>query len=179
MKTNCFSNNYLINKLENEGYEVVVPTFLKFLEYDFYSKKFNKVENIDNNKKAYLTKYVIKKTIDYYRKIVETELSKFKRYTPDTPLEASIKNKRNILPLSLQFGEGWLLSNEIGEMAHNNIKNIISIQPFGCISNHIIAKGIYRELKENFDVNLLLLDYESGTSEVNIENRLKLFLENI
>jgi predicted CoA-substrate-specific enzyme activase len=179
MKTNCFSNNYLVKKLENEGYEVIMPTFLKFLEYDFYSKKFNKYENVDKNNKQYLTKLVIKKTIDYYRNIVEKELSKFKRYIPDTPLEESIKNKRNLLPLSIQFGEGWLLANEIGEMAYNNIKNIISVQPFGCISNHIIAKGIYRLLKEKFDVNLLLLDYESGTSEVNIENRLKLFIDNI
>ncbi|BBE32089.1 CoA-substrate-specific enzyme activase [Tepiditoga spiralis] len=177
MKTNCFVNNEIIKRLENDGYEVIVPTFLKFLEYDFYSKQYNKREKIENDNKMYLTKAVIKNTIDHYRNISEKILSNFIRYIPESKLGKTIKSNNNILPLSLQFGEGWLLANEIGDMAREGIKNIISLQPFGCISNHIIAKGIYRELKDKLDVNLLLLDYESGTSEINIINRLKLFLE--
>ncbi|BDU49719.1 acyl-CoA dehydratase activase [Haliovirga abyssi] len=177
MKTNCFSNNYIVDTLEKKGYEVVVPTFLKFLEYDYYSRKFNKEENVSNNYKEYLTKKVIKKTIDHYRNITEKELTKFDRYIPEIKLEKNSKSDNNILPRSLQFGEGWLLANEIAGMESEGIKDVISLQPFGCISNHIISKGIYRELKDKLDVNLLLLDYEAGTSDANIMNRLKLFLE--
>ena len=177
LKSNCFSNNYIVDTLEENGYEVVIPSFLKFLEYDYYSEKFNREENISKNNKTYLTKKVIKKTIDYYRNITEKELKRFKRYTPEILLEENSNGKNNILPRSLQFGEGWLLANEISSMASEGIKDVISLQPFGCISNHIISKGIYRELKNKLDVNLLALDYEAGTSEANIMNRLKLFLE--
>ena len=140
-----------------------------------FNIEYNKKEKIENGNRMYLTKAIIKNTINYYKNISEKILINFNRYTPEVKLNDSIK-KDNILPLSLQFGEGWLLANEIKDMAKDGIKNIISLQPFGCISNHIIAKGIYRELKSKLDVNLLLLDYESGTSEINIINRLKLFL---
>ena len=90
----------------------------------------------------------------------------------------TIREKDAPLPRYLQFGEGWLLPLEIAEMAGNGVKDIISLQPFGCISNHIVAKGVYRQLKDKYDLNMLLLDYESGTSEANIQNRLELFLSN-
>jgi predicted nucleotide-binding protein (sugar kinase/HSP70/actin superfamily) len=76
----------------------------------------------------------------------------------------------------LQFGEGWLLALELVEMVTHGVKDVISLQPFGCISNHIVAKGIYRELKDQYGANLLLLDFESGTSRANVLNRLELFL---
>ncbi|GBD92281.1 hypothetical protein BMS3Abin04_03016 [bacterium BMS3Abin04] len=80
------------------------------------------------------------------------------------------------MPQYLQFGEGWLLPMEIAAMSHEGVKDVISVQPFGCISNHIVAKGEYRELKDKYGVNMLLLDFEAGTSQVNTENRLELFL---
>jgi predicted nucleotide-binding protein (sugar kinase/HSP70/actin superfamily) len=94
----------------------------------------------------------------------------------ETLIPEALKNKDDILPGYLQFGEGWLLPMEIASMSREGVKDVISVQPFGCISNHIVAKGVYRQLKEDYGVNLLLLDYESGTSNTNTENRLELFL---
>ncbi len=178
LKSNCFSNNYIVNWLEDHHYEVVMPTFLKFFEYGFYSQLHNKNNKINIWKTKLITGAITHYTIDHYRNIVERELKNFKRYEKEIPLSDMVKNNHLPLPLYIQFGEGWLLSAEITEMINQNIKDIISLQPFGCISNHIVAKGIYRYLRDKYNANLLLLDYESGTSEANILNRLELFLLN-
>ncbi len=178
LKSNCFSNNYIVNWLEDHRYEVVMPTFLKFFEYSFYSQIYNKKNKINIWRTKLITGAITHHAIEHYRKIVEAELENFKRYEREAPLSDMVKNNHLPLPLYIQFGEGWLLSAEITEMINQNIKDIISLQPFGCISNHIVAKGIYRYLRNKYNVNLLLLDYESGTSEANTLNRLELFLLN-
>ena len=93
------------------------------------------------------------------------------------PLKEIVKDDSKPMPLYINFGEGWLLAAEIVEMIKEKVKDVISLQPFGCISNHIVAKGIYRYLKDTFDLNMLLLDFEAGYSEANVLNRIKLFLE--
>ena len=80
--------------------------------------------------------------------------------------------------MSAQFGEGWLLPAEIISYMHCGANNILSLQPFGCIANHIISKGIEKKLKNMYpQLNLLSLDFDSGVSDVNIKNRLILFIE--
>jgi predicted nucleotide-binding protein (sugar kinase/HSP70/actin superfamily) len=77
------------------------------------------------------------------------------------------------------FGEGWLIPAEIGHFAEHNINNVISLQPFGCISNHIISKGLEKRIKKLYPrMNLLFLDFDLGTSEANIFNRLHFMAEN-
>ncbi len=176
VKSNCFSNNYLVDWLEERGYEAVLPSYLKFFEYGFYSQVYNLKNKISFAPGKIATRTITHLTIHHYRKIVEKELVRFVRYIPETPIDEALREKDNPLPLSLQFGEGWLLPLEIVEMVKEGVKDVISVQPFGCISNHIVAKGIYRQLKDEYGVNMLLLDYESGTSEVNNSNRLELFL---
>lgn len=177
LKSNCFSNNEIVNWLEEHGYEVVLPTFLKFFLYGFFSNLYNKKKNIHIKRGSLLTGKITYKAITHYQNLIEKELLKFDRYEKEIPLEEIIKEEKNTpLPLYVQFGEGWLLSAEIVEMIKSNVQDVISLQPFGCISNHIVAKGVYRYLKDTFDLNLLLLDYEAGTSDVNVINRIKLFL---
>lgn len=78
-----------------------------------------------------------------------------------------------------QFGEGWLVAGEIGCLADQGINYVVSLQPFGCIANHIISKGIETKIKAIFpDMNLLFLDFDAGASEVNIQNRLHFMIEN-
>ncbi len=177
MKNNCFSNNYLIDWLEERNREVTLPPMLEFFSYDYFTEKFDNKENIE---KRPLLKRLIRRayhqTIFYYQKLVEKELLHFERYENEMTLAEATKTLDAPMPLYLQFGEGWLLPMEIAAMANEGVKDIISLQPFGCISNHIVAKGAYRQLKDTYDVNMLLLDYESGTSEVNNLNRLELFL---
>jgi len=130
----------------------------------------------ESDLQAIVTRAITHFTISLYRKIVEKELKSFKRYHAETSIDKILSTKDNPLPLFLQFCEGWLLPLEIVNMVKEGVKDVISVQPFGCISNHIVAKGIYRQLKDEYGVNMLLLDYESGTSNVNISNRLELFL---
>ena len=176
LKSNCFSNNYLVDWLEQRGVEAVLPSYLKFFEYGYYTQKYTLKEHISFLPFKLLTRAFNHFTITHYRAIVEKELEQFDRYLPEAQIEQAIAEKDNPLPMYLQFGEGWLLPLEIVEMSKSGVKDVISVQPFGCISNHIVAKGVYRQLKDQYDVNLLMLDYESGTSEANVKNRLELFL---
>ncbi len=75
------------------------------------------------------------------------------------------------------MGEGWLLTSEMLELADSGIKNIVCVQPFGCLPNHVCGKGMMRPIKErNPDINIVAVDYDPGASRVNQENRLKLML---
>ena len=176
LKSNCFSNSFLVDFLEDRGYEVALPTFITFLEYDFFSSQYNTKNKIENEFKDVLKKGVIRYVMNYYRQIAEEHLKKYKRYRPDPYIKEALEKGINPLPLYLQFGEGWLLGMEMAEMIEQGIKDIVVVQPFGCISNNIVAKGIYRLLRDKFDVNILSLDFDASTSQANILNRIELFL---
>ena len=79
-----------------------------------------------------------------------------------------------------QFGEGWLIAGEMSSFASQGINHVISLQPFGCIANHIVEKGIEKRIKSVYpQINILSLDFDSSVSDVNITNRLLLFVDNI
>ncbi len=179
MKSNCFSNNYLVDWLEKRQCEVVLPSYLKFFEYGYYTQLYSTKNRISFLPLKLLTRTLNHLTITRYRNLVERELQRFDRYEEEVQIKEAIAAKDNPMPLYLQFGEGWLLPMEIAEMAKNGVKDVISLQPFGCISNHIVAKGTYRQFKDRYNMNMLLLDYESGTSDANTMNRLELFISNI
>ncbi len=176
LKSNCFSNNYIVNWLEDKGYEVTLPSYLRFFEYGYFTQKFTFKEKISRLPMKLATRSINHYFINYYQKEVEAEIRRFAGYEPIEPLYMAVKRGSSPLPRYLQFGEGWLLALELVEMVTHGVKDVISLQPFGCISNHIVAKGIYRELKDHYGANLLLLDFESGTSRANVLNRLELFL---
>ena len=94
--------------------------------------------------------------------------------------EDDAKDVQGLVSLAAQFGEGWLLPADIVGYIRDGVNNIISLQPFGCIANHVISKGIEKRLHERFpQLNLVSLDFDSGVSEVNVTNRLLLFLDSI
>ena len=99
---------------------------------------------------------------------------------PFTNIFTDAKNGSEIINLAAQFGEGWLLPGEVVTFAKQGINNVISLQPFGCIANHIVAKGMEKKIKTLYpQMNLLSLDFDSGVSDVNVANRLLLFIDNI
>ena len=113
-------------------------------------------------------------------KKVDNIASKFKYYTPFNDIYDEAKHGKEILSLSVQFGEGWLLPAEIVSFAKSGVNNVVSLQPFGCIANHIISRGMEKKIKTLFPkMNLLSLDFDSGVSETNVINRLLLFSNNI
>ena len=85
----------------------------------------------------------------------------------------------NVLNLAADFGEGWGLPGEICSLAEHGIQNVVSLQPFGCIANHIISKGVEKRIKQLYPhISMLFLDFDSSTSEANVFNRLHFMVEN-
>ena len=111
---------------------------------------------------------------------VNRTCSAFRYFTPFNDIFEEAKEGAQAVSLSAQFGEGWLLPAEIISMWHRGVNNVVSLQPFGCIANHIVSKGIEKKLKHLCPgINLLSIDFDSGVSEVNIINRLLLFIDNL
>ena len=103
--------------------------------------------------------------------------SRFKYGRPFDDIEKVAQKASKILTMTNQFGEGWLIPGEIAVFAEQGVHNVASLQPFGCIANHVIAKGVHKRIKELYpQVNLLFLDADAGVSEVNFFNRMHFFV---
>ena len=104
----------------------------------------------------------------------------FKYWRPFTSIYDEAKGANGVVSMAAQFGEGWLLPAEVSEFYRDGVRNVVSLQPFGCIANHIISKGKEKKLHTLYpELNFLSLDFDSGVSEVNVYNRLLLFLDNL
>ena len=113
-------------------------------------------------------------------KKVNTIASQFDGFIPFPDIFEEAENGKQIVSLSVQFGEGWALPAEIVSFAKQGIHNVVSLQPFGCIANHIVSKGVEKKIKTLYpQMNLLSLDFDSGVSDANIINRLLLFTNNM
>jgi len=100
--------------------------------------------------------------------------------TPIHNIRDLAKLAEPMLNLVNQYGEGWLLPAEVAAMVKSGINNVICLQPFACIANHVVAKGLTKRMKDMYsDLNMLLLDMDSGSSEVNIQNRLEFLVRSI
>ena len=106
--------------------------------------------------------------------------ARFRYFRPFTNIFDEAKAVNGTVSLAAQFGEGWLLPADIISLIHGGVNNIVSLQPFGCIANHVVSKGIEKRLHRDYpQLNLVSLDFDSGVSAVNVTNRLLLFLDNI
>ena len=170
------ANNHLVDLLEKEGAEAVVPDLLDFLLYSFYNMNF-KVENLGFKKTSALFSNIGIKAIERFRKTVRTELENSKRFEPPVHIEQLAEYAQSIVSLGNQTGEGWFLTGEMLELIHSGTRNIVCTQPFGCLPNHVVGKGVIKELRRQYpDSNIIAVDYDPGASEVNQLNRIKLML---
>lgn len=170
------ANNNIVNVLEKEGAEVVVPELLDFFLYCCYNSKF---------KNRYLSGSSIVKTgcdiaisyIESYRKVVIKELQNSERFGYPSSINNLAKKAANVVSLGNQTGEGWLLTGEMVELIESDVNNIVCIQPFACLPNHITGKGMIKALKSKYPLaNIVAVDYDPGASEVNQLNRIKLMM---
>ena len=100
-------------------------------------------------------------------------------YRPFSNIFHDAELAEKVVNLAGDFGEGWELPGEISHLATQGVENVVSLQPFGCIANHIISKGIEKKIKQVYPhLNLLFLDFDSSTSEANVFNRLHFMVEN-
>ena len=110
---------------------------------------------------------------------MEAGIRHYPFYIPVSNVYEDAAAASKIINLNSQFGEGWGIAAEFGEFAHNGVNNVVSLQPFGCIANHVISKGIEKRTREIYpNLNLLFLDFDSGMSEANIFNRLHFMIKN-
>jgi len=180
LKFNPFAQKDITSWLTDRGIEVVPPLLTDFFLQCFVNSRVNSA--------AHLEKKVIPNTLIriIYNKVwqkferANSICSRFRYFTPFESIFAKAGEASKVISLYAQFGEGWLLPGEIMGMARQGVSHIISMQPFGCIANHIVSKGIEKRIKRLWpDLSLLSLDFDSGVSDVNIRNRILLFIDNI
>lgn len=177
VKYNFFSNGNIIDWLSGQGVEVVLPPIQSFFAQRFINetydqKAFFKRSLVDRIKHRLLEIYS-----KYHLAQIERVMQGFRFYKKAHDLRELAEITDDVVSLANQFGEGWLLTAEMIAMLREGTCNIVCLQPFGCIANHITGKGVENKLREMFPLlNLLSLDMDAGASEVNILNRLHLMV---
>ena len=170
------ANNHIVELLESEGAEAVMPDLMDFLLYCFYNSNF-KADNLGMKRStAHLCNMAIS-LLEYMRKAARIALEKSIHFTPPSRIKELAVMANGFVSLGNQTGEGWFLTGEMLELIKSGVNNIVCVQPFGCLPNHIVGKGVIKELRyANPKANIIAVDYDPGASEVNQLNRIKLML---
>ena len=170
------ANNYLVELLEAEGAEAVVPDLMDFLLYCAYNNNF-KSRYLGKNKKTAFISNIVIWALEQMRKEAVKSFKKSKRFNPPVHIKTLAKYAEDIVSVGNQTGEGWFLTGEMLELIHSGVYNIVCTQPFACLPNHIVGKGVIKEIRRQHpEANIVAIDYDPGASEVNQLNRLKLML---
>ena len=177
IKYHPFGNNFIANKLEDEGAEVILPDFMGFIKFIATHKiTFNQLIKTDKLK-AKLFKTAIK-LIDILEKDERIALSNSKKgYLQPCDIWELEDKVKNILSIGNQTGEGWFLTAEMIEYIEHGIPNIVCVQPFACLPNHVVGKGVIKTIRNTYpEANISPIDYDPGASEANQTNRIKLLM---
>ena len=177
IKYHPFGNNFVAEKLEQEGAEVILPDFMGFIKFIATHKiTFNKLIKTDAIK-AKLFKTAIK-LIDLLEKPVISALNDSKKgYLLPCNIWDLEEKVNDILSIGNQTGEGWFLTAEMIEYIEHDIPNIVCVQPFACLPNHVVGKGVIKTIRSKFpEANIAPIDYDPGASEANQTNRIKLMM---
>ena len=170
------ANNYLVDLLESEGAEAVVPDLTDFLLYCFYNQNF-KAEHLGMSRKSARVSNLGIKFFEWLRSAARDEFEKSEHFDPPAHIETLAKYASEIVSQGNQTGEGWFLTGEMLELIHTGTNNIVCTQPFACLPNHVVGKGVIKKLRHQYPLsNIVAIDYDPGASEVNQLNRIKLML---
>ncbi len=179
VKYNSFSHKGVVDWLVQQGIEVVPPAISGFFSTSFVSKHINRRLNIKREKQPLWLTDLLYHYIDRCAKQCDKICAQHPFYRPFVSIFDYAKLSEQVICGAADFGEGWFLPGEICHLAENGVQNVVSLQPFGCIANHIISKGIEKRIKQTYpQLSLLFLDFDSSTSEANIYNRLHFMVEN-
>ena len=177
IKYHPFGNNYVADLLEKEGAEVILPDFMGFVKFMCTHKiTFNTLLNT-NKTSSKLMKTAIK-LIDILEKDVKIALANSKKnYLPPCNIWHLEEQVKDVLSIGNQTGEGWFLTAEMIEYIEHDIPNIICVQPFACLPNHVGGKGVIKTIRSKYpESNISPVDYDPGASEANQANRIKLLM---
>jgi predicted nucleotide-binding protein (sugar kinase/HSP70/actin superfamily) len=170
------ANNHIVDLLEAEGAEAVVPDLIDFFHYSFYNNKFRR-ENYLTSKKGEVGSLLAIRAVEMIRKPAVQALRESQRFAPPIPITEIEELTKPFLSTGNQYGEGWFLAGEMVELITHGTPNIVCIQPFACLPNHVVGKGVIKKLREVYPKsNVVAVDYDPGASEVNQLNRIKLML---
>ncbi|MBQ9437197.1 MAG: 2-hydroxyacyl-CoA dehydratase, partial [Lachnospiraceae bacterium] len=169
-------NNHLVKLLEEEGAEAVVPDLMGFLLYCFYNQDFKARHLGTPQKSAWIAKMGIR-FIEFLQKSANEAYGKSQHFSQSAKIDRLADFAAPIVSIGNQTGEGWFLTGEMLELIHEGADNIICCQPFGCLPNHVVGKGVIKEIRKRYPMaNIVAIDYDPGASEVNQLNRIKLML---
>jgi predicted nucleotide-binding protein (sugar kinase/HSP70/actin superfamily) len=170
------ANNNLVEHIEAEGGEAVVPDLLDFFLYCTYGTHYDR-KNYGMTRKTYLGFALATTLIEFIRGARRRRLRRSKRFSAPQHIKKTAELAAQMVSLGNQSGEGWLLTGEMMELIESGVNNIVCVQPFACLPNHITGRGMMKALKERYPAsNITAIDYDPGVSAVNQLNRLKLMM---
>ncbi len=170
------ANNRLVELLEAEGAEAVMPDLLDFLFYSFYNNNY-RTDYLGKSKKSKKLSNLGIWFIDQFRSPVKKALATSIHFDAPVPIAKLAEYAKPYVSLGNQTGEGWFLTGEMMELIHSGAPNIVCTQPFACLPNHVVGKGVIKEIRRTHpEANIVAIDYDPGASEVNQINRIKLML---
>jgi predicted nucleotide-binding protein (sugar kinase/HSP70/actin superfamily) len=170
------ANNDIVGIIEEEGGEAVVLDLIDFFLYGMYSKEYN-YKNLSGSYKEMFVNNIAIKVIEWFREPARRALNASKRFHGPLRIEELAEKAKKIISLGNQCGEGWLLTGEMIELIDSGVENIVCLQPFACLPNHVTGKGMLKALRRyNPLANIATIDYDPGASDVNQLNRIKLMM---
>ena len=180
VKYSPLGNNYLEEFLYKEGAEAVVPGLLDFMYYCVYNNRLDfELYGMRSD-----SRLIWKIVCDYFEKKkndlneIIRERGVFYGFSSYKHL-LELAKEHHCVGMGMKMGEGWLLTSEMLELCEMGVSNIVCCQPFGCLPNHIVGKGMMRPIKARYpDANIVAIDFDPGASRINQENRLKLMMSN-
>ena len=176
VKYHPLANNNLVELLESEGAEAVCPDLIDFFMYGLYNENY-KADYLGKGKKNAMLSNLAIQILEKCRKPASDALAASKHFTTSVPIHKMAEYAEPFVSCGNQTGEGWFLTGEMIELIHSGVPNIVCTQPFGCLPNHIVGKGVIKKLRQEFpEANIVAVDYDPGASEVNQLNRIKLML---
>ncbi|MBE6114323.1 MAG: 2-hydroxyglutaryl-CoA dehydratase [Erysipelotrichaceae bacterium] len=176
VKYSPLGNNSLEEFLATQDCEVKVPGVMGFMLYSIYNSVMDHKYYGGSKLKVNIFKLVYKILTDYEEMMIES-VKKYSDFLVPTPFDEVIHKAEKVIDLGIKMGEGWLLTGEMADLCEIGFHNIICTQPFGCLPNHIVGKGMIRKLREIYpNANVVPIDYDPSATQVNQENRIKLML---
>ena len=170
------ANNHLVDLLEEEGAEANVPDLMGFMLYCFYNQIY-KADHLGTSRRAARLCTFGIWAIETFLKPIYLEYEKSRHFEAPASIYDLVDYAKPIVSIGNETGEGWFLTGEMVELIKGGVSNIVCIQPFGCLPNHVVGKGVIKEVRRlHPEANIAAIDFDPGASEVNQLNRIKLML---
>lgn len=176
VKFHPIANNHIVRMIEEEGGEIIVSGLADFFLYGLLDDQFRHKYLSGSWKDALFSKTGVR-LLEWYRKPYEQAVAKSRHFDPITSIYDIADEAKKFLSLGHEAGEGWFLTGDMIDLIHRGAKNIVCLQPWACLPNHVTGKGMIKTLKAAFpETNIVAIDYDPSASSVNQTNRLKLML---